>query len=225
MRPQLTTCTPTHVVAFLEHWRQTHRGRVLTGSPQDHAHVTPTTLRQTCSHLSAILQQHGRSGEWAPAHPQGNPCASFQVRDYLTGYHNYCFQELSYSTAGAVPLSLELYLALQKHLLAEADKCPQGYFQLSLYYRDLTAFAYCWETAQRGKECGHLLITDIFYQNLQCQPIWPDVCQDSLLTDTPIAVESSLGTKTRSTGHPGVLQLEPQPRPDGTGWFIAYLPL
>lgn len=147
------------------------------------------------------------------------------VREYLTGYQNYSFQELQYTAAGAVPLPLDAYLAVQTHILALANLCIDDHYQQALLYRDLCAFAYLWETAQRGKECGRLLSTDLFYQGVLLDSAWPDILRGELRAGATVGIESSLGTKMRRHGHPGVLELATAISPDGSGWFLSYLPL
>eukprot|EP00873_Tetraselmis_striata_P021800 jgi/Tetstr1/442064/TSEL_030243.t1 len=173
VRPSLLRSPPATVLAFLEHWRCSHRGRSTgpdseAGGSSDAPEVAPGTLRAACGHLSALFSMVGRSGSWCYTHPSGNPCAHDSVTSYLRGYERARFAEDGYSPAGAVPMEIATYIALATYLASAADAAPAGTLERAQLWRDFSAFAYLWET---------------------------------------VIVESSLGTKTRATRHPGVLRL------------------
>lgn len=76
-------------------------------------------------------------------------------------------------------------------------------------WRDLRMFDYLCETGQRGKECTRLLVSDLTFLNLACDPAWPFIVSGAPLATAPhpIILESSISTKTRKTRHHGVLHL------------------
>ena len=216
VRPSFERSSPWDVLAFLEHWRAGHGGRRagerdLRGDDGGHlvpADVAPGTLRATASNLSRIFEGVGRDGAWSASRPGGNPAAHALVKLYLKGYDAYAFHENDYSSSGAVPVDLAQHGALMRHLLARAasatDSCAKA-----LILRDACAFAYLWETGQRGKEGCRLRTADFCYDDKLCSSLWGDIVAGAIPADRRVLVECSAGTKTRQTRHPGALELAP----------------
>ena len=224
--PSLATCTPHELIAFLEHWRASKLGRRRPADPEDYIPaIAPSTLQGMASRLSKLCQASGRGPEaWSTSHPAGNPAISSEVTAYLAGYANYCHSDTPYTEAGAVPMSLDLYLRLLSMLISKAREATSP-FEASLSWRDATLIAYLWETGQRGKEGCYLLITDFHYADIRCTKAWPDLVDGTLDLTDPLLVESSQGTKTRHSKHPGTLELQTEPSDeDGAGFLVALIP-
>ena len=213
VRPSFEGSSPWDVLTFLEHWRARHSGRrAAAGNSAGAAastrlaEVAPGTLRATAGSLSRIFEGVGRDGVWTPGRPGGNPAAHAVVRLYLKGYEAHAFHELGYSSSGAVPVDLEQHGALMQHLLHQAGRSGDDYGR-ALLLRDACAFAYLWETGQRGKECCQLKISDFSYPGKQCRDAWGDLRSGAVAPRQRVLVECSAGTKTRKTRHPGALEL------------------
>lgn len=224
--PSLATCSPHELIAFLEHWRASKLGRRRPADPEDYVPgIAPSTLQGMATRLSKLCQASGRGPEvWSASCPSGNPAISAEVNAYLAGYARYCHSETPYAEAGAVPLSLDLYLRLLSMLISKAREAKFP-FEASLNWRDATLVAYLWETGQRGKEGCDLLITDFHYADIRCTKAWPDLVDGTLDLTDPLLVESSQGTKTRHSKHPGTLELQAAPcDADGAGFLVALIP-
>ena len=213
VRPSFEGSHPWDVLAFLEHWRGRHSGRSASAAglrrdgcaaaPLD---VAPGTLRATASHLSRIFEGVGRDGPWSESRPGGNPVSHAVVKLYLKGYDSHAFHDHDYSSSGAVPVDAGQHGALMRHLLAKAGASASAY-ERALSLRDACAFAYLWETGQRGKECCRLRLKDFCYADKLCSDAWADIRAGALPRDRTVLVECSAGTKTRRTKHPGTLEL------------------
>ena len=213
VRPSFEASHPWDVLAFLEHWRSRHSGRwagtggsLAAGAELLLADVAPGTLRATASHLSRIFEGVGRDGAWSASRPGGNPVAHAVVKLYLKGYDTHAFHGSGYSSSGAVPVDADQHGTLMRHLLEGAAGCSEPYAR-AMKLRDACAFAYLWETGQRGKECCCLRPTDFCYADKLCSGAWLDIRAGSVPSDQRLLVECSAGTKTRRTKHPGTLEL------------------
>ena len=226
VRPTLAHCQPVEVLAFLQHWANTHTGRPkrsLVGGPADLLPpVAASTLSKVSTNLSAIMTNLGRVGSWSPTNPNGNPCDHPMITQYLNGYKSYLFQDKKLSVSGAVPMSLSKLKRLTEYLLREAQASTGP--QKLLLYRDLCVIAYAWETGQRGKECGQVLVFDFKYQDLRCTSAWPDISEGKTTGHAPVLVELSLGTKVVKDVNSGVFKLTEGITDDGAGLFLHYLP-
>ena len=215
VRPSFEGSHPWDVLAFLEHWRARHSGRRARAAGPEGAgstamsEVAPGTLRAVAGQLSRLFEGVGRDGAWSPGQSRGNPAAHALVRLYLKGYDSHAFQELGYSSSGAVPVDAGQHGALVRHLLARAASGCSGYDK-AMYLRDASAFAYLWETGQRGKECCQLKIRDFCYDDKLCSDAWADLAAGTTAPGRRLLVECSAGTKTRRTRHPGTLELAPR---------------
>lgn len=226
LRPTLASCTPSEVICFLEQWRVSRTGRTRPNAPPDAApEIAPGTLRNYAGHLSRLCVAVGRdSAPWAASNPHGNPVAHEDVADYLQGYANHCFLNTDYVDTGAVPMTLPTYVRLMEYLVEAADKESDPY-QAAILWRDACLSAYLWETGQRGKEGCKLVITDFSYCDVKCTPAWLDLAEGTPRTDYPLVVESSSGTKSRKTKHPGTLELDVNSDSEqGTGVLVRLLP-
>ena len=225
LRPSLKSCTPAEALCFLEQWRASRSGISRPGQPSAHAEIAPGTLRNYAGQLSQLCLAAGRNKTaWSLSNPTGNPVAHQDIQDYLRGYANHSFLNTPYVESGAVPIPLGTYLRLQEYLVDQADK-ERDPFQSALLWRDACVTAYLWETGQRGKEGCKLLITDFTYGDVRCTPAWLDLTEGCPRTDTPLFVESSLGTKSRKTKHPGTLELSVNPDHGmGSGVLVQLLP-
>ena len=225
MQPSLATCRPAvDVLCFLQYWRETHHGVRRPADPDDYLpEVAPSTLEGVKSHLSVLCQALGRQGTWSEANSDNNPTAHPDVADYLTGYAHHCHVNTPYVATAAVPLTLAKHLKIISYLDARAE-AALGPIARATFLRDLCLEAYLWETGQRGKEAGNLLITDLTYGDTWCTPAFPSICAESLRPALPIYIESSRGTKSRKTKHPGTLTLQRTADGDGHGLLISYLP-
>ena len=203
VRPSLQWCSPQNVLVFLTAWRKGRHGR---WSGAADCPVAPGTLRSTASRLSAIFASLGRHGPWEPHRPQGNPGQHPHVRAMLAGYERRLFEEEGYSAAGAVPLQEWKYDLLQGHLSERLMGTADPY-QRCLLLRDQALFAYLWASGGRGKEGVDLLTSDFCYKDLACTPAWGDIIARKLRDGATVVVECSMGTKTRKTRHPGVVEL------------------
>ena len=226
IRPSLMTCTPAEVVCFLEQWRVSRRGRARPGdAPGSNPDIAPSTLRNYASQLSQLCLIAGRAdAPWALSSPGGNPVTHASVTDYIAGYANHCFLNTSYVDSGAVPITLATYVRLMDYLVDKAAEETNPY-QSALLWRDACLTAYLWETGQRGKEGCQLLVTDFCYGETRCTPAWLDLVEGKPNTNYPLLVESSRGTKSRKTKHPGTLELETEVNPAlGTGFMVRLIP-
>ena len=226
LRPSLMTCTPAEVICFLEQWRVSRHGRARPGdAPGSNPDIAPSTLRNYASQLSQLCLIAGRAdAPWSTSSPGGNPVTHASVSNYVAGYANHCFLNTSYVDSGAVPISLSTYLRLQDYLTDKAanEKDP---YQSALLWRDACLSAYLWETGQRGKEGCQLLVTDFCYGNVRCTPAWLDLVEGQPGTNYPLLVESSRGTKSRKTKHPGTLDLDVVVNNAlGTGILVKMIP-
>ena len=227
LRPSLLTCTPHEVACFLEQWRSGRKGRRKPTDPEGYIpDISPGTLRNMASQMAGLFLAAGRSADaWTPTRREGNPLNNAVVKNYLDGYEFYCFESTSYVVSGAVPMTLDLFLRLLSFLIVEADKADSPRSR-ALLLRDATLSAYLWETGQRGKEGGELLLTDFSYADLSCTEAWGDLKQGKPQTLDPLLVESSRGTKSRKSKHPGTLELQLEiSEEDGSGYLVALLPL
>ena len=121
-------------------------------------------------------------------------------------------------------MTLSKHLQLVDYLSTKASASALP-ISKAVYLRDLCFEAYLWETGQRGKEAGCLLITDFTYGDTWCTPAFPSISASNLFPALPITVESSRGTKTRKTKHPGTLTLQRGLMgDDGHGVLLHYLP-
>ena len=225
LRPSLSNCSPQEVVCFLEQWRVTRKGRARPGAaPGSIPEIAPGTLRNSSSNLSQLCVAAGRTDEtWSPSNPRGNPVAHPTVTTYLSGYEQHCFQNTSYVSSGAVPMTLEVYLSLQDYLVGKADR-ETDLYQAALLWRDACLSAYLWETGQRGKEGCQLLVTDFNYDDTRCTPAWLDIIDGRINPEFTIVVESSNGTKSRKTKHPGTIDLSTAyDAMQGTGVLVQLL--
>ena len=226
LRPTLAACTPTEVVCFLEQWRVSRHGRARPGDPPGSLpDIAPGTLRNCAGQLSQLCLAAGRADSvWALSNPAGNPVAHADVTSYLNGYANHCFANTPYVDSGAVPIPLSTYVHLLEYLVDKADK-ERDPFQAALLWRDACLSAYLWETGQRGKEGCQLVVTDFNYADVRCTPAWLDLVEGQPRTDHPLLVESSAGTKSRKTKHPGTLELDVHANyAQGTGVLVQLLP-
>ena len=224
LQPTLATCSPYDVLCFMQHWRETHHGLRRPTDPIDYLpEVAPSTLKSLRSHLSALCQALGRQGAWCPSHPERNPTDHHDVTAFLQGYARYCHEHTLYVASGAVPLTLDNHLKVITYLIHKAITSVTP-ISKAVYLRDLCLEAYLWETGQRGKEAGCLLVTDFTYGDTWCTPAFPSISASNLLPALPIMVESSRGTKTRKTKHPGTLVLQRVLGDNGNGILLHYLP-
>ena len=226
IRPSLITCTPHEMACFLESWRASRMGKRRPTDPIGYLpDIAPSTLRGMASQMSCLCLNSGRRAEgWAPDRKDGNPLNSTVIKNYLSGYEHYCFECTPYVETAAVPMTLDLFLKLMVYLIGEADSAPSPYDE-AIILRDAALAAYLWETGQRGKEGGELLITDFSYADVQCTPAWHDLVSGEPRTLDPLLVESSHGTKSRKTKHPGTLELQLQPsEEDGGGFLVSLIP-
>ena len=226
LRPSLLTCTPSEVVCFLEQWRVARHGKARPGDPPgSQPDIAPSTLRNFASQLSQLCLTAGRvDTPWAQSNPNGNPVTHPSVTDYLGGYAHHCFLNTAYVDSGAVPMSLATYVRLQEYLVNKADKEPIP-FQAALLWRDACLAAYLWETGQRGKEGCQLLISDFNYADVRCTAAWWDLAEGKPSLEYPLLVESSRGTKSRKSKHPGTLELDVHANEAmGTGVLVKLLP-
>lgn len=226
IRPSLLTCTPPEVICFLEQWRVSRAGRARPGDPDGHLpEIAPGTLRNCAGHLSQLCLAAGRTEQgWSAANTPGNPVSHASVAAYLNGYAQHCFLNTPYVDSGAVPMELQVYVDLQEYLVAKATIAP-GAFQAALLWRDACLAAYLWETGQRGKEGCQLIVTDFTYGDVRCTPAWPDLVDGSVRDGLTVLVESSNGTKSRKTKHPGTLELSTAADEEmGTGVFVNLIP-
>ena len=222
IRPSLQTCTPPEIICFLEQWRVSRAGRTRPGDPDGYQpEIAPGTLRNYAGNLSQLCLAAGRTEqEWSTAHLSGNPVSHASVTAYLSGYAQHSFQNTPYVDSGAVPMTLSVYVGLQDYLVSKAESAPSA-FQAALLWRDACLAAYLWETGQRGKEGCQLVVTDFTYGDVRCTPAWPDLVDGSVQDGLPVLVESSNGTKSRKTKHPGTLELSTEVDENlGTGVFV-----
>ena len=227
IRPSLITCSPHEMACFLEQWRASRIGRRKATDPPNYLpDISPHTLRSMSSQMSGLCLSSGRRPEaWTPGRKEGNPLNSSIIRNYLNGYEFYSFKHTPYTEAGAVPVTLDLFLKLMAHLISEAELAPTSYSR-ALLLRDATFAAYLWETGQRGKEGSELVLTDFSYADIRCTPAWRDLVSGELSSLDPLIVESSNGTKSRKTKHPGTLELQLVPsEEDGGGFLVSLIPL
>lgn len=207
----------------MQHWRETHHGLRRPTDPADYLpEVAPSTLKSLRSHLSALCQALGRLGAWSLSHPERNPTDHPDITAFLNGYAKYCHEHTLYVASGAVPMTLQKHLRLIDYLIGQA-RASLSPVSKAVYLRDLCFEAYLWETGQRGKEAGCLLISDFAYEDIWCTPAFPSISASNLLA-LPILVESSRGTKTRKTKHPGTLVLQRGLGDNGDGLLLHYLP-
>ena len=227
IRPSLITCTPHEMACFLENWRAGRMGRRRPTDPEGYLpDIAPGTLRNMASQMSSLCLSSGRRiDSWSPDRKEGNPLNSAVIKNYLSGYEHYCFESTPYVESGAVPMTLDLFLKLMSYLIGKADSAGSP-FEKSLFLRDATMAAYLWETGQRGKEGGELLLSDFSYADVACTPAWEDLARGFPQTLDPLLVESSQGTKSRKTKHPGTLELQLQPsEEDGGGFLVSLIPV
>ena len=226
LRPSLLTCTPAEAICFLEQWRVSRLGRARPGCPSDRLpDIAPGTLRNYAGQLSQLCLAAGRTDSaWSISDPTGNPVAHSDVLNYLNGYANHSFSNTPYVESGAVPIPLATYVKLQEYLVDKADQ-ELDPFQAALLWRDACLSAYLWETGQRGKEGGRLVVTDFTYDDVRCTPAWLDLIEGKPRVDQALLVESSAGTKSRKTKHPGTLKLDTYADYGlGTGVLVQLLP-
>jgi len=208
----------------MQHWRETHHGLRRPADPADYLpEVAPSTMKSLRSHLSALCQALGRMGAWSPSHPECNPTDHPDITAFLNGYAKYCHEHTLYVASGAVPVTLQKHLQLIDYLVGQA-RASITPISKAVYLRDLCFEAYLWETGQRGKEAGCLLISDFTYGDIWCTPAFPSISASNLHPALPILVESSRGTKTRKTKHPGTLVLQRGLDDNGNGLLLHYLP-
>ena len=224
LRPSLATCSPYDFVCFLEHWRSRTAGRRKPGDPEPYSpDVAPSTLRNFAGRFSYLFSSIGRSAStWSRDNPSGSPLSHDLVKDYLNGYSTYCFRHTPYTEAGAVPMELATYLRYQDYLQEASNNSPTSLTRAAIL-RDACLSAYLWETGQRGKEGAELLISDFCYHDVRCTPAWPDLAVGQLYSDRTLLVESSQGTKSRKTKHPGTLKLETTRDPCSGSGLLAHL--
>ena len=224
MRPSLATCRPEDILCFLQHWRETHAGVRRPTDPDDYLpEVAPSTLSSVRSNLSVLCQALGCQGSGGEVYPERNPTDHPDVTAYLAGYSRHCHENTPYVASAAVPLTLCKHLKLIAYLDEKASAAA-GLVARATFLRDLCLEAYLWETGQRGKEAGNLLITDFTYGDTWCTPAFSSISTATLRPDLPIYVESSRGTKSRKTKHPGVLTLQRTEDDGGHGLLLRYLP-
>ena len=218
VRPSFETSHPWDVLAFLEHWRSRHCGRRASaggqrrnGREQAHVEVAPGTLRATASHLSRVFEGVGVGTGWSVVAGQirrqpGDACLGKAVPAERLRRPSISRERLLQQRAGAVPVDADQHCALMRHLLASAEAGGSAY-ERALSLRDACAFAYLWETGQRGKECCQLSPADFCYADKGCSCAWDDIRAGTLPEARRLLVECSAGTKTRQTKHPGVLEV------------------
>ena len=137
------------MACFLEQWRASRiGGRKATDPPDYIPDISPGTLRGMPSQMSCLCLSSGHRPEaWAPGRKEGNPLNRSMIRNYLNGYEFYSFKHTPYTEAGAVPVTLDLFLKLMAHLISEAELAPTCYSK-ALLLRDATLAAYLWETGR-----------------------------------------------------------------------------
>ena len=116
-------------------------------------------------------------------------------------------------------MTLDAYNQLMWGLKGKAAEAP-SVFEAAILLRDACAFAYLWETGQRGAELCVLKVTDFMYEDIECTPCGDDIVTRQLDPRKRVVVERSGGTKTWKSRRPGNLQLErPRERGDGQHQF------
>jgi hypothetical protein len=207
LRPTLQTCTSYDLVVFMqEGWLTRHTGAHYSAFYQRNV-PCGEYVRKCLGALKGVLKQLGRDGTWQDAGEVGNPMASEVVRRWYTGYTQLLFDE-GYVEGRAVPLTEKGMRMVVDRLAEEAVGAGDGTVQRAMLLRDLCCIMYLWVGAQRGAECGELLVTDFRVPGAGGRGAWPSIEAGELHAGAGIVVEPSRGTKKRQHAHPGEVQVQ-----------------
>jgi integrase len=96
--------------------------------------------------------------------------------------------------------------------------------QRAVLLRDVGCILYLWLSAQRGKECGRLVVSDFTQDGLACLPAWGALEAGHLPESGCVYVEPSLGTKSRQHGRPGEIKVTVEPAARAAYCFLRWVP-
>ena len=227
LNKNISNATANDVLVFLQlEWR--HHGR--THLPDGTIVASASGLGNAASALGATFDILGRRGEWDPLTLSGNPCASFEVRLYRSGYQRELWGQDIEPTA-ATPLRHDKVLALVVHLdakraLLTADPIysESRFLQLRglLLERDALLFTYLSASIQRGGEGARLRLCDIRTAHSEGVTGVSLPLGNALIADRAPAVSvHPNGVKTRQRRDCGHFLL--QPHPDSRVCFMSRL--
>ena len=162
MQVTMADATPAELLAFCAMKVVPEHGRTVI---RDGSHVPAfSTLKGVLSFLRYAFLTIGREGEWIHARSRGNPCESFEVRQYRTGYERFLWAQ-GIEAVAAVPLTEAKLHALvckaDESVVARtvqygARATPSQRMHILILERDVVVYIYLWESWQRGSEGGRL---------------------------------------------------------------------
>ena len=200
----LLTCTDDDVLVYIHTcWIP---GRRVTNP-------SPNYVSTHVGLLSGLFQRLGRDGAYEAATGRGNPCQSYAVSSYRSGYSRSAI-EGGFEEEAAVPLTPAKFATLMGFLWGALRAAYDPIRRLVLL-RDILCLQYMWHSSMRGHDTGKLRLSDFKdpqrggpFRGFPLPPPGPDGPYDSNITlRIDEVIKSSRGR--RST--PCIIRVDPAP--------------